>query len=945
MNWLREGNRNSKIFHAAIKARRIHNSVRLKLKDGSHTDDRDVIGNKAEQYFKALFSSFPVTKDIDVSDLISPTISDADNLALAAQPSEHETRDAVFSMNPNSSPGPDGFTGKFFTGYWDIIKEDLLAVVAAFFNGLQLPKIISSANIVLIPKVPKATSMDQLRPISLCNVLHKIMSKILNNRLKSVLGSIISPEQAGFLEGRNIQDSIAMAHDLVRDINHKIYGGNVLIKLDMSKAYDRLSWSFLLKMMRAFGFSKVWCDLIYRNISNCWYSVIWEGSPFGFFKSNRGVRQGDPLSPSLFILSMEYFSRLINHSIIHRKVIPYQVKGTCTNIQHLLYADDLLIFSSGMKISISKLLGLIEAFCNLSGQQLSHAKSSIFFSKHINHDRKVELLRLTQFREGTFPTLYLGVPLFPGRAHVSYFQHLEDKIKGKISGWAKQFLSFTGRATLIMSVLASMSIYTMSILPVPKTCLRNIERLLSNFLWDSGASSRRHWLSWDLICTPRQEGGLGLKMLSDIRKAVLAKLAWKFLLNDSAWASYARLRYKNKPKGSALWRAIFPLIQNIRQNSYWLFGNGSTKTCHYNEWVNAALPKEATRWSLKDVIINEEIRGKFTSCLPPNLNHILDDIQLSREPDRLLWRGSQTGEFTVKKAFLAFRTPLPKNRVFANLWQTWLPPKVSAIVWKLFRNIVPTDDNVAKVGFSLPSKCLCCESPQSETIDHLFFKSDVARKCWKFIGNLFDEGIPENKLDLAVGCFWKPDLNNFMNCLHLALACCCVWELTLDILHVRPNASGKDGFWRCWRPGEKELTLSMSFNARRCGVIVRSHTGTFKCGFKMNLDSDDLLEAFSTALALCSQHGFSVGSIQGLHPDLLFADAKIQDVPLDAFFQWRDIKKRLDQIHFVYIPPAVNGAAIALCYAVIPTGSYLYLKDLPKQVKVALVGDYLKLPS
>ncbi|KAL9685749.1 hypothetical protein QQ045_023201 [Rhodiola kirilowii] len=96
-----------------------------------------------------------------------------------------------------------------------------------------------------------------------------------------------------------------MAHDMVRDINIKSFGGNIMMKIDMSKAYDRISWRFILKMMAAMGFSENWIDLIYRNISNCWYSVLWNGSSYGYFKSNKGVWQGDPLSPSLFILGME----------------------------------------------------------------------------------------------------------------------------------------------------------------------------------------------------------------------------------------------------------------------------------------------------------------------------------------------------------------------------------------------------------------------------------------------------------------------------------------------------------------------------------------------------------------------------------------------------------------------------------------------------------------
>ncbi|KAL9672810.1 hypothetical protein QQ045_029062 [Rhodiola kirilowii] len=139
---------------------------------------------------------------------------------------------------------------------------------SGFFEGLHIPNSISSTNIVLLPKVKRAGSMDQVRPISLCNFIHKIISKILNSGLASVLHKLISPEQSGFVYGRNMHECIGLAHGMVRDINIKTFGGNIMLKIDMSKAYDRLSWRFILKMLAGFGLSNSWIDLIYRNISN-----------------------------------------------------------------------------------------------------------------------------------------------------------------------------------------------------------------------------------------------------------------------------------------------------------------------------------------------------------------------------------------------------------------------------------------------------------------------------------------------------------------------------------------------------------------------------------------------------------------------------------------------------------------------------------------------------
>ncbi|KAL9666983.1 hypothetical protein QQ045_001327 [Rhodiola kirilowii] len=394
---------------------------------------------------------------------------------------------------------------------------------------------------------------------------------------------------------------------MVRDINVKTFGGNIMLKIDMSKAYDRISWRFIIKMISAWGFSDKWIDLVYRNIANCWYSVPWNASSYGFFKSNRGVRQGDPLSPTLFILAMEFLSRLINTSIQKSEINPYKVEGCKAHIHHLMYADDLLIFSNGHNKSVEKLMKIINNFCDLSGEKLNPAKCKIFFSKHIGLDRRKQMLMETKFHEGTFPTNYLGAPLFPGRARIDYFKKLEHNIRGRIMGWTKSFLNISGRATLINSILSSLSIYTMSIIPVPITCIKIMERLFANFLWDG----KHHWVSWDTICLPKQEGGLGLKNMKGVKEAFLAKVAWKFLSNESLWAKFCRDKYLNKNKKLAIWSATLPLIKRLRRETYWAIGRGTMLIKHLCEWLNFTPPKVAVQWTIKELMTDQIKRSKF----------------------------------------------------------------------------------------------------------------------------------------------------------------------------------------------------------------------------------------------------------------------------------------------------------------------------------------------
>ena len=373
VKWLKDGDTNSKYFHSVVAERRAKSIIhRIKNDQGEWISDEGHISAEAEKYFKSLLSAEPIMGSLNVLKVVPKLISAEQNVELERFPSNDEIRSMVFSMDGDSAAGPDGFTGRFFTFAWEVVGTDVCEAVTSFFCGHELPKSISSTLLVLIPKVNAPQHFNQFRPISLCTFVNKIISKILAARLAKVLPSIISPQQSGFVKGRQIFDNFLLAQELISDIRRPNRGGNIVLKLDMAKAYDRVSWPFLLQVLRRFGFGERWIDMIWRLISNVWFSVLINGAPQGFFKSSRGLCQGDPISPGLFVISAEVLSRLLNSLLLCKGFKPFKVRPGCPSITHLAYADDVIIFSSGLKRSIRLVMNVLHSYVSISGQKVNH---------------------------------------------------------------------------------------------------------------------------------------------------------------------------------------------------------------------------------------------------------------------------------------------------------------------------------------------------------------------------------------------------------------------------------------------------------------------------------------------------------------------------------------------------------------------------------------------
>ncbi|XP_058776514.1 uncharacterized protein LOC131650817 [Vicia villosa] len=257
-HWFRDGDRNTKFFHRTASVRRNSQQISMLLND-EHVEIRDQEGlcGVAKNYFEELFKEKAGTYE-PVLALIHPLISSTDNESLTAPLSKDELYMALSQMHPNKSPGPDGFNPAFYQNFWDICGDDIFTEANLWLDRGFFPSDITHTNICLIPKNGNPSSMTDLRPISLCNVVYKILSKLLANRLKKCLDKCIREEQSAFVEGRSILDNAMIAFEVIHALKRRTSGNNaqLALKIDISKAYDRVDWGFLRGMLYRLGFAE-----------------------------------------------------------------------------------------------------------------------------------------------------------------------------------------------------------------------------------------------------------------------------------------------------------------------------------------------------------------------------------------------------------------------------------------------------------------------------------------------------------------------------------------------------------------------------------------------------------------------------------------------------------------------------------------------------------------
>ncbi|KAJ8751095.1 hypothetical protein K2173_016276 [Erythroxylum novogranatense] len=594
--WLKEGNRITRFFHAKATALQRRNRI-TQLKDAygmRHTWETG-LSQVISDYFTTLYSSQDCTP-VNILNCVPHCLSAKDHLLLDAPFTQEDVRQAVFSMSGDKSHGLDGLNPGFYQRYWDVIGDDVSAFCLQCASTGLIPPSLPETILVLIPKKQHPEYISDFRPIALCQVLYKIVAKLLAHILKCVLPKIISPTQSAFVTGRHIQDNSVVAYEAIHYLWARRRGktGYAVLKLDICKAYDRLDWGFLQAVMRKMGFNDRWLGLTAQCVTFVSYRVLQQGTFIGPIFPSRGLRQGDPLSPYLFIICAEALSRLIQARVAQGAIHGVKIV-TCTPvISHLLFADDSVLFFRAQIHEAQAIQTLLQDYEQASGQSVNFSKSLISFSPNTDLATKLVICSLLLLQEYDDLGSYLGLPMAIGR--------------------------------------------------------NKRERLMCRFWWGTATNRKSiHWMSWDRLCRSREDGGLAFKRLREFNLALLGKLVARLLKARY----FAHCSFLDAPLGanpSYLWRSIRasqPLLLHIWTNPWLKDVTNPFVSTPFDACSDVLLVQDLMlhgRWNvgLITAVFNERDRG------------LILGLPLSRAAeDDLFWLYEDNGFFSVKSAYKA----------------------------------------------------------------------------------------------------------------------------------------------------------------------------------------------------------------------------------------------------------------------------------------------------
>eukprot|EP00253_Pinus_taeda_P029650 PITA_29650 len=751
------GDENTSFFHNYAKGRKSANTIwGLKNEEGREVQTFHSLSELGQRHFQKLFADpgeTTIAEVIRTTQCFPKFLEEDEAEDLFGEVSKEEVEATIKSMAKEKSPGPDGWSIEIFLHFFELIGAEITEVVEEARKKGEVYSPFNATFIALIPKKEVPESFEDFRPISLCNSIYKIIAKVIENRIKTILSRHISMEQFGFLSGRQIHEAIGVAQEVMHSVRQKNKKGAV-IKIDLSKSYDRINWLYLRLLLTHLGFKPAFISWIMGCIPNVSYAILINGAATPFFKGQRGLRQGCPLSPLLFLLVAEGLSQLIHKARREGKVKGIEV-ATNLFISHLLFVDDIFIFTNTEHIEIKELKSILDLFLKATGMQINHRKSQLIMTGLVVQERG-RLHSVLPFQPSMLelPFKYLGFWLKPNDYKKEDWNWLIAKIESRISHWSFKWLSRAGPLTLIKFVLLAIPVYWAALTWVPKGTMDKIRRLCSRFLWDgSKENSVLPWVGWDKVERPKDWGGWGIKNLPDLSLSLAAKSGWRLIKLDNLWTRVLKRKYidpvpledwirnpvKSKQHASVIWKATVDSFKVIEQGLAWKIGNGRNLKIGKDPWIgcneNYALSLGLIRHlEDKNILTLDQVEKVGHSSIWCQAWKDGEDLQLDQRwwnewysftqelarsnvrlkdsLDSLIWAHGETGNYSPKDGykFIQSRKGWGEPEWWAKqIWKLKCPAKARLFLWCLLKKKIPSWDILQSRFMYGPGRCPLCK--------------------------------------------------------------------------------------------------------------------------------------------------------------------------------------------------------------------------------------------
>ncbi|XP_010229804.1 uncharacterized protein LOC104582150 [Brachypodium distachyon] len=732
--WLKEGDANTRFFHVKINVRRGKNFLhQIGTPSDIHVSNEDKATALFQHFDDSLGRTAPRTHTLAWQDLHLPRLP----LAGIDNPfSLSEIWEAVKASPTEKAPGPDGFTGTFYRRCWSVIKFDILA---AFHHLHRLAggnlDALNTALICLIPKRDQVVTIGDLRPISLIHSFAKLFAKVLARRLTPLMGDLISHAQSAFIKTRCIHDNFLFVRNAACAL-HRAKKLALLIKLDFAKAFESVSWEYLLELMFHLGFPTRWRDWISMLFSSASSSVILNGSTGDKFFHRRGLRQGVPLSPLLFILDIDPLQRILLRATEMGALssLPLQ----CVSLRASLYADDAIVFINPSRPDLQMLLSILDAFGTATGLRVNLAKCSIALIRCTNIDLD-DVLQPFLGEHVDFPIRYLGLPLSLCRLRLAHVQPILDRARTRLAGWRGKWINADRRRALVSSVLSSLPIYAMTALRLPRCFISALDKVRRRFIWgidEEEAAGGKCKVSWGKVCSPLDNGGLGLLNLDIFGRAL--RLRWLWFEWTAPTRPWVGMPTPCDNQEHALFTAV--TVASI--------GDGLMASFWDSNWIGGAplrisFPLLFARSRRKGRRVAHAITGHQWIADLRNDNttqfvsqflaawHLLAQAPplLANTPDSIRWTPSPNGVYSTKSAYLLHFIGRSKSDLPSFVWRQWTPPKQKFFAWLLLQDQLWCVDRLQRRCWPNCYFCPLCQR-NLETSLHLFIECPFSHQVW-----------------------------------------------------------------------------------------------------------------------------------------------------------------------------------------------------------------------